>query len=277
MYIEQDGKAHRKIKNINDDIEYLQNFFLQNEHFPLFSQVLLETRTDCNLSCRFCPQYHHKRRNQVMDWSVYTKIIDELHSIGFGGRIAFFMTNEPLLEERLINMIQYARQKSQRFFLDITTNGVLLNVAIVDTLFGAGLDNININDYRGDRVKHPNKLSKNLIEIYNTFKHNPKISFYYRSNKEILSNYAGIINQEDDKIYGFCNFPFRKLSISSDGNVILCCNDYLYTTNFGSVTERSLSEIWQDKALNQYRLSLLSNKRINLCDGCNQVTQYSAF
>ena len=37
------------------DINYLTEYFEKNGVFPLFQQVLIETRTDCNNHCPFCP------------------------------------------------------------------------------------------------------------------------------------------------------------------------------------------------------------------------------
>lgn len=52
---------------------------------------------------------------------VLQKIIDQLSDINYNGRIALMLSNEPLLEDRMEDMIVYARQKSPRFFLDMTT------------------------------------------------------------------------------------------------------------------------------------------------------------
>lgn len=35
------------------DIDYLKSFYNTHKHFPLFQQVLIETRTDCNNQCSF--------------------------------------------------------------------------------------------------------------------------------------------------------------------------------------------------------------------------------
>lgn len=82
----------------------------------MFTQVLLETRTDCNRKCKFCPQAHFSRPFRSMDWNVFTKVIDDLAEMEFSGRVALYMTNEPLIEPRLMEMIKYARIKSARFF-----------------------------------------------------------------------------------------------------------------------------------------------------------------
>lgn len=279
MLLEINNKAIRKKTNTtNNDKQYLQNYYAQFKTFPLFSQVLIETRTDCNKRCSFCPQSFYKRTVESMKWTVYKKIIDSLAEIGFAGRIALLVSNEPLLEHRLLKMIKYAKKKSPRFFLDITTNGVLLSMEKLDELFSAGLDNININDYRNDRETEPDKISENLIEIVEKFRSNPKVSYNARSANEVLPNYAGVIPQDyDAQDYGFCNFPFRKLVFSVNGDVLLCCNDFKQETNFGSIITDSILSIWNSPKLNAFRLSLLDDKRIGLCKKCNDKQTYSIF
>jgi len=279
MLLEINNKAIRKKTTAtNKDKQYLQNYYAQFKTFPLFSQVLIETRTDCNKRCSFCPQSFYKRTVESMKWTVYKKIIDSLAEIGFAGRIALLVSNEPLLEHRLLKMIKYAKKQSPRFFLDITTNGVLLSIAKLDELFSAGLDNININDYRSDREIEPDKISNNLIEIVENFRSNPKVTYNVRSSNELLPNYAGVIPQDyNAQDYGFCNFPFRKLVFSVNGDVLLCCNDFKQETNFGSIISDSILSIWNSPKLNAFRLSLLDDKRIGLCKNCNDKQTYSIF
>lgn len=283
MYLEKNGIAQRE-KRISEstvsysDIEFLKNYYEQNGNYPLFSQVLLETRSDCNSNCKFCPQAHFKRPLQIMEWEIFERVINELTEINFSGRIAFFMTNEPLLETRLLEMVRYGRNKSARFFLDITTNGKGLNSNLMDKLLIAGLDNININDYQNNREQFSDKISKNLIDVVNDFRNNPKITFNKRSTEETLSNYAGTIKGKKRELKStFCNFPFRKLSISAEGNVILCCNDYTYKTNFGNVIKKSVKDIWFSKELNNYRNDLLNEKRNGICERCDEFQNYSVF
>ena len=279
MLLEINNKAIRKKTTAtNKDKQYLQNYYAQFKTFPLFSQVLIETRTDCNKRCSFCPQSFYKRTVESMKWTVYKKIIDSLAEIGFAGRIALLVSNEPLLEHRLLKMIKYAKKQSPRFFLDITTNGVLLSIAKLDELFSAGLDNININDYRSDREIEPDKISNNLIEIVENFRSNPKVTYNARSSNELLPNYAGVIPQDyNAQDYGFCNFPFRKLVFSVNGDVLLCCNDFKQETNFGSIHSDSILSIWNSSNLNAFRLSLLNEKRIGLCENCNDCQEYNIF
>ena len=237
----RDGNIHEP------DISYLRDYYTIHGHFPVFQQVLVETRTDCNNSCPFCPHAFNKKPLGIMTWECYTTIIDQLASIGYNGRVALMLSNEPLLEERLEDMIKYAKCKSPRFFLDITTNGRLLTVKLLDKLFSIGLDNININDYRRDRNKNPEKWSPNIETIHEAYGNNPKVYFKKRSFDE------------------------------NNGDILLCCDDFMYDTCFGNVMKDSLIDSWNAKSYNDYRLALLENKRIGLCSACNDSQDYSVF
>lgn len=262
----------------DSDIDFLRKFYAEYSHFPVFQQVLIETRTDCNNHCLFCPHAFNKKPLGIMEWNCYVTIIDQLCEMNYNGRVALMLSNEPLLDDRLEDMIVYAKSKSQRLFLDITTNGRLLTVELVDQLFKLGLDNININDYRGDRDKYPRKLSAYLEPIYATYGNNPKVSFKYRRLDESLPNYAGNIPQTFSKEdFGFCNYPFRKLTIAYNGDVLLCCDDFMYDTCFGNIMSDKLINCWNSPELNAIRLSLLDDKRIGLCKHCNDSQDYNTF
>jgi Predicted Fe-S oxidoreductases len=260
------------------DIQFLKDFYDKNGEFPAFTQVLIETRTDCNNHCPFCPHAFNDKTLGVMSIECYQRIIDQLCKIGYNGRVALMLSNEPLLEDRLEYMVKYAKSKSPRLFLDITTNGRLLTLDLVDHLFEVGIDNININDYRGDRTSFPNKLSSNLVPIYEAYSNNPKISFIKRRFDETLPNYGGNIPQEyEAHDFGFCNFPFRKLVISFKGDVLLCCNDFMYATKFGNVMKQNILDCWNGESLNKIRKELLNNNRVSLCSICNDSQDYNTF
>lgn len=272
------NKSERCVETHESDIDFLRKFYSNHKHFPIFQQVLIETRTDCNNHCPFCPHAFNKKPLGIMEWNCYTTIIDQLCEMNYNGRVALMLSNEPLLENRLEDMIVYAKLKSQRLFLDITTNGRLLTVEYVDRLFMLGLDNININDYRGDRDKYPQRLSSNLELIYAAYGNNPKVSFKHRRLDEYFPNYAGNIPQSFKKEdFGFCNYPFRKLTIAYNGDVLLCCDDFMYDTKFGNIMANNILDCWYSPQLDDIRFSLLENKRIGLCERCNDSQDYNTF
>ena len=278
MIQQVNNSSVREVIEHQTDVDYLKAYYQKYGKFPMFKQVLVETRTDCNNHCPFCPHAFNNKPLGIMNWECYTTIIDQLCEIQYNGRVALMLSNEPLLETRLEKMIEYAKDKSQRFFLDITTNGRLLTVPIVDKLFKLGLDNININDYRGDRDICPEKWSSYLEPVFKAYGNNPKVNFKHRRLDENLPNYAGNIPQKfNPEDYGFCNYPFRKLTIAYNGNILLCCDDFMYDTNFGNVMKDNLIDCWNHPDLNRARFSLLENSRIGLCKRCNDYQDYNVF
>jgi MoaA/NifB/PqqE/SkfB family radical SAM enzyme len=278
MIQQKDNKSVRATISHETDVVKIKDYYKVHGHFPIFRQVLIETRTDCNNHCKFCPHAFNKKTLGIMSWECYKQIINQLSDINYNGRIALMLSNEPLLEERMEEMIVYARQKSPRFFLDMTTNGTLLTVDKLDKFFKLGLDNININDYRSDRDKYPEKWSKYIEPIYSAYWNNPKVSFQKRKTDETLPNYAGNIPQKfNPKEFGFCNYPFRKLTIAFNGDILLCCDDFMYNTFYGNVQKDRLIDCWNNPELNKIRLSLLNNNRIGLCERCNDFQDYNTY
>lgn len=282
MIQQTNNKNARKVQDTllaDSDVDFLKEYFEKNGQYPLFQQVLIETRTDCNNNCPFCPHHYNDKPLGIMNWDTYKLIIDNLVNIGFSGRVALMVSNEPLLEERLMDMIDYVKSKTPRLFLDITTNGKILTLDWVDRLFSHGLDNLNINDYRGDRELYPEKISSNLIPIIEAYTNNPKLTIQKRRFDEKLPNYGGNIPQESpmDSDCGFCNFPFRKLVIDYSGKIILCCNDFMSETCMGNIHDKSLIDCWNESVFNQYRDSLLNHERIGLCSKCNDGQNYNVF
>ena len=278
MIKQKDNKTIRCSEVNGSDIDFLKNFFETNGRFPMFQQVLIETRTDCNNHCPFCPHAFNNKPLGIMEWECYTTIINQLCEIDYNGRMALMLSNEPLLDDRLEEMIKYAKAKSQRLFLDITTNGRVLTVEKVDHLFRLGLDNININDYRGDRDLYPEKWSPYIEPIVKAYGNNPKVNFVRRRMDEVLPNYAGNIPQDFNKEdYGFCNYPFRKLTISYNGDILLCCDDFMYDTCFGNVMNDKLIDCWNNTDLNTIRQELIKNNRVGICSRCNDFQDYSIF
>ena len=84
MYSEYLGKANMipslsgNIRSEEHEIEYYDSFYSKHGQFPDFTHVLIETQTDCNRSCSFCPQSEYIRPFKQIDWDVYTNIIDQL-------------------------------------------------------------------------------------------------------------------------------------------------------------------------------------------------------
>lgn len=78
--------------------------------------VLIDTISHCNLKCSMCVHKEMKRREGIMPWNLYTKIIDEIAEVGKSVRIRMVFLEEALLlrgkRPTIFDMITYAKSKS---------------------------------------------------------------------------------------------------------------------------------------------------------------------
>ncbi len=69
-----------------------------------------------------------------------------------------------------------------------------------------------------------------------------------------------------------CNFPWERMTVLWDGEVVPCCNDYNNKLSLGNVNDRSLSEIWNGPQMKQLREEFISNHVVNpLCRHCEKL------
>jgi MoaA/NifB/PqqE/SkfB family radical SAM enzyme len=116
----------------------------------LFRIVLLETVRACTRRCPFCAfgqQRPHPQLGQIMPLEILRKIAAELRRISFRGRISPYCINEPLLDERIVDIVRLFRSACPDAFISITSNGDLLDDKLYTELAKAGLDRLALSVY----------------------------------------------------------------------------------------------------------------------------------
>ncbi len=81
-----------------------------------------------------------------MSDKLFKKIIGELESINYTGRIALFSNNEPLLDDRILDFSEYARKKLPKARIHMYTNGTLLKLEMFLRLID-NVDELVIDNY----------------------------------------------------------------------------------------------------------------------------------
>ena len=105
--------------------------------FPILIDV--EATNLCNLDCIMCSRQIMKRPKGKMDMDLFKKIADEAAFNGCKG-IRFIRFGEPVLNEKIFEMISYAKEKG--LLTHITTNGLLWDKEKTRAVFESGLDSI---------------------------------------------------------------------------------------------------------------------------------------
>jgi Radical SAM superfamily/Iron-sulfur cluster-binding domain len=111
--------------------------------------VEVETSRRCNRTCSWCPNGEHDARKvqQLMDWDLFTRIIEQLAEHDYGGYLAFHNYNEPLLSPRIIREIEHVRAVLPRARPAIYTNGDVLDSALFTRLLDAGVAYLRVTRY----------------------------------------------------------------------------------------------------------------------------------
>jgi MoaA/NifB/PqqE/SkfB family radical SAM enzyme len=113
--------------------------------FPL--TIHIQTKSLCNGNCVFCPYpYVHKQLEQgTMARETFEKIVDELVFTKYHPHLLFELHNEPLLDERIFDLIRYVKTRIPGIETSLVTNGQLLDKFSLLEIKESGIDRIVVS------------------------------------------------------------------------------------------------------------------------------------
>lgn len=246
-------KNNPLMKSIREEVNRLY------KDVPMFSHIEIETINRCNGICSFCPinSQADSREKKVMSRELFEKIIDELAGLKYDGRIALFSNNEPMLDDRIIDLYRHCRNKLPEAWLFMFTNGTLLSLEKCKQLLPL-LDELIIDNYNQELQLIPN--SQKIVQYCETNEElRNKVIVILRKPNEILSSRGGDAPNRADMVKyadSTCVLPFKQMIVRPDGKVSLCCNDPLGKNTLGDLTKESLVDIWYGKKFRQVREAL---------------------
>jgi MoaA/NifB/PqqE/SkfB family radical SAM enzyme len=107
------------------------------------NKIYVEPTNRCNLTCVTCIRNSWDEPFGDMDWPVYRALIDGLAEFIGPKTIAFAGLGEPLLHEKLPEMVQLAHYRGMR--TEMTSNAMLLTPSLAASLVDAGLDQFTVS------------------------------------------------------------------------------------------------------------------------------------
>lgn len=240
-----------------------------------FDYVTIETSTICNRRCSYCPNSVFDRglpkNERRMNKKLFQKIIDDLSSINFCGHLSLHGFNEPLLDDRLPDLIKYAGKILPQVEILITSNGDFLGPDKYDELVSAGVDRFFISEHEADSQKNK-KFKQNMKNLSAYLEKHPDrrvpVKYKIMTTDTSLQNRGGLVKVK--KIDNpRCLWPDKMLTIDVNGNVILCCNDYHSSVVFGNLRTKSIAEIWNSDSYKKIRKELENHIfKLDICKKC---------
>ena len=223
----------------------------------------------CNRKCVFCPRSEsnlYKNQKKHIDPLLCKNIGEQLQSFNFNGRIGFAGFSEPLLHPDIVECVRQIRTCKTAKWVEINTNGDILTRDLILELVDAGCTNIAVSMYDSDQTEYFTEMFEGT-NMPLVLRHHYDSSNSYNLN---LVNRIDIVkNQEQLSIQRHCYIPFYKILIDSNGDYLLCDQDWKKATNKFNVSTTDILDFWLDK-INDYRRPLADKQRILYpCSACN--------
>ena len=228
----------------------------------MFHFVNIELSRRCNRRCDYCPisEYPDYKAETDLSTEDFAAIIDQLQELDYSGKVCFTGYYEPLMHDDFLEHVRYARSKLKKAKIIVYTNGDLLDELTFQTLqkYSVLLIVSLHNDADG-------KNYRRIMEI--TGGNNVII----KKNMErfILSTRGGAVPVRKKEVKTSCILPSVQLTIDSEGNVILCFDDFFSDYTFGNIRDDKLMDIWKSKRFESTRKALRKGRAAeDICKKC---------
>jgi sulfatase maturation enzyme AslB (radical SAM superfamily) len=276
--VEEAYKENRKLWS-----QYAESQFVSN--YPL--HVDIELASVCNLKCPMCytisPDFKKKVNAKLMDFDLFTKIVDECAE-GDVYSIRLSFRGESFLHKRIVDCVRYAKQKGIEE-VSTLTNGLRLDEEMFKQMMEAGIDWITISfDGMGEtyeEIRRPAKYQRAVDKIANYAKIKqqagrvkpvikiqsilPAIENDPQAFYDVFSPITDMVSANPlidfmqsksdlPKIENFsCPQIYQRLVIGADGLCMMCANDEEGRVIVGDANQQTLHEIWHGEKMNNIR------------------------
>ena len=246
---------------------------------PISSLLTVEINTTelCNRTCVFCPRHDkevYPNRNLNMTLETAHAIADNLSLDNFKGKISYSGFSENLLNRKFADIIKILKDKLPDTTAECNTNGDRLTPKYAEELFDSALDLLYINLYDGiDQIVKFDKIMKDIDSSkYKYRAHYSQADYGLNINNRGGSiTWLGLDEDSVEKLAGQpCHYPFYKMFVDWDGEVIFCANDWQKERKVGNLAKQRLKDVWLGEDLNVIRKRLIKGDRSE--SPCNKCT-----
>jgi MoaA/NifB/PqqE/SkfB family radical SAM enzyme len=267
---------------------------------PVLPEIVqIESTNICNAKCVFCPRDEMHRKQGIMSFDLFRKVVDECAELGIT-HVRMHNYGEPFVDRKLVEKVRYAKAKGIQQ-VGMISNGSLITEPVARGMIEAGLDAINISvDASGKEVFESTRIGlkydkvianiERLVQIRTELgRRRPKLILsFVRQNNSLdeqafiehwrrvadkihvtdLHNWAGTLNQESDVNYP-CYRPWLTFTVLWDGRVSLCCADFDGRNVLGDLNTSSIKEIWNAEPYVLARRQHLESGGPEICRSCD--------
>ena len=273
---------------------------------PEFPRTMfVEISNLCNHACAFCAYPKMTRPGRRIDFALLQRLLDEAYRLGTR-EAGFYSGAEPFTSPDLERIIKTAKDMGYEYVF-ISTNGALASEKRLAACFDAGLDSIKFSINGGDRESY-RKVHGNdhfdrvlaSVKFARDYRERAGLDYYIAVSfvaidTETVSNVAtrdrlrDLVGAWADEVVFFdadtengqmlglspmtiqapCALPFRRLHVSAEGYLRVCCNDYQNYLALLDLNQTTLAEAWNAPIFQGVRQRHLDKQlEGTLCHNC---------
>lgn len=254
---------------------------------PLFKRLLIESQSNCNRSCWFCPRsydrsgiYLNETGDAVLNRMPTEKILDVLDqalALGFHNLVGFHHYSEPLLDKRNPMLACEARKRGMQPYLH--TNGDVLKhdealceeVKAVYEYIVVGLYDYETAGQLEDAKRYwQGRLAGVNLKFSAIGLSGARTCRSMVIPKALVPSDARIAVPDLTFPNAPCHRPLIRMIIRYDGEMCNCCEDTKGEFKLGNVYRSSLQELWYSERHRRIVEDLIGGRReaYSLCRNC---------
>lgn len=258
------------------------------------NEVSLETLARCNAACTFCPYPTLERIGERMPDALIDRLIGEMSEWERPFNFTPFKVNEPLLDNRLFDILCEVNDRVPKARIRIFTNGAALTKRKAEEL--NSIDNlemwVSVHEPDPERYKQllgieQRHVTANLDMLHETdFRHPVNILRVGTKDGAAFkawvaerwpnfdpvvvwqSSWLGHTSPDITEVPDTPCSRWFELSIMANGIVSLCCMDGEGKYAIGDVNTQTMLEVYNTPAWRDRRERLLSRREVDVCKTC---------
>lgn len=275
--------------------------------FPLFLEI--ESSYSCNFECPPCPRHFFPSvpKYGFLSNDLFDKIFAEAKEHGLPS-IGYSHGGEPLIRKDIPKLMQKARDAGILDRM-IHTNASLLtkemSVALIEsgltkinfsldaataetfaiTRLGGNYDQVmqNIRDFLEAKKKFGKSYPRVRVSfIVSEANKHERQAFYdmWKDKVNIVAFQQEYDFAKRESLHGVfekrrkepfcCSEPFQLLTVTRDGDIILCIHDYAHEVVLGNLKTHTIYECWHSETMNKFRSLHLQDRwnEVSPCSKC---------
>ena len=235
---------------INQEKEFFNKVDSDN---PLSSILTIELNTTelCNRTCVFCPRHNpevYPNRNLNMSVEDAEIIAKNLSNHNYKGKISYSGYSENFINKKFVDIISVMRKHLKDNLFECNTNGDFLKKEKIGKFFESGLNLLYINLYDG--IEQREKFEEIMSDIddskYKYRAHYSQDDYgLFVNNRGGNIDWLGFDESDIESLKGKpCHYPFYKLFVDWNGDVLFCSNDWGKEIIVGNLVKEKLFDVW---------------------------------